>query len=153
MTLSLKAFTEKIQKLDSTLRGKVIQLLKKQSKVLLDDVRSRSAYDTGTYRSGWIVAKPKYVSGGTAQIIIYNTVPYSGVLVSGAKKGKDPWYFPNENNKKSKKLFEYKGRIWAGGIDPGREKAKGGAFANLAYDSKFINQISSDIWGIIREGV
>lgn len=161
--VTISAFGAKIEKISKSLRPNVAAVMNKYGAILLEDFKNRSAVDSGAYKRNWRFIKAKPGSGGSFSISLKNATTYAQILVAGADVGGTPWFFPSGKSKKdisspSKKLFVGQPRgafghwlkgsrraVWAGGLNPGKEKAIGGVKAGLLSDATFQKEFMADL--------
>ena len=121
------------KKVNANLQKNVRNILLEESKLILKDLQERSPVDTGFFRSNWKVKLSRFTPGSTISgISISNDTPYAYWMEEGAEKFSFPWYYPNRDKRTGRfikgtgKLKERKGRVWAGGLNPGHSFTIGG---------------------------
>lgn len=95
-----------------------------ETALVLEDLKKRSPVDSGTYRESWKFRR-QTGRGSIYSVVFYNDDPKFALMEFGANKYEAPWYYPRK--KKSGKLTEARGKVWAGGLDPGHSLTIGGA--------------------------
>jgi len=149
---SISALKRDMSTLNREAKKAALNVLYDAGNKLLIDFKERSAEDTGLYKSGWTLRKIKDATG--IGFILKNDVSYADVLISGAEQGGPPWFFSSRKRSKktgkfvksgSGKLFVRKGRVWAGGQSPGKQKAAGGVMAGLISKPSFYKKVERDI--------
>lgn len=117
---------------------------------VLAELQKHSPVDSGKYKESWKV-KRQFL-----KIVFYNDDPKFGLLEYGAEPNTAPWYFPKgKQSSKSKKTSKptgklklVKGKVWAGGLNPGHELTVGGAITPVLekYKSaRFDESMANDI--------
>jgi len=114
----------------------------------LRELRAHSPKDTKTFASNWR-ARRVHFSGVRSMlgglVITNKTAEYGRYLETGAEPGEHPWYFPHKHKKKTGKLKEVGGKVWAGGLRPGHHMTVGGPITKLIKDTKLLNMLTKDI--------
>jgi hypothetical protein len=100
---------------------------RKEADKVLQELQKRSPVDSGQYRASWKVREGAKTAGIIRSFIFYNTDAKFPLMEYGAEPEEAPWYFPGKKKKKTGKLTVAKGRVWAGGLNPGHSLTIGGA--------------------------
>lgn len=119
---------------------------------LANEFRERSPHDKGRYKDSWRISRDRFSSAASfTGVTIYNNTPYGSFLEYGVDKNAPPWYFP-KGAKRTGKLVIDRGKVWAGGLDPGRSKAVGGAIGGGLYNNnpRIMKLVKSVANGIIE---
>lgn len=94
---------------------------------VLEDLQRRSPVDTGMYKSSWKYRESR-AGGFLKSVVFYNEDSKFALMEFGAEPNTPPWYYPGAGNRKpSEKLTLAKGKVWAGGLEPGHALTVGGA--------------------------
>ena len=133
MALTLAEFAKEVSGWKTRIPNAAAGALYEEAQLLLVDFKKRSPRDTGRYRSKWRILKPRSLSGEIGLSII-NDTSYGILMDEGAGIGEEPWKF-TQNSYRSGKLYIYKGRVFAGGIDPGKTLSAGGQTGPVLMDS------------------
>ena len=135
--------------------------LNSEASVLIGLLQSRSPVDTGEYRGNWRVVRSRFATrNAIAGIAISNRSPHAVFMEEGAPLGKPPWWSatgkPDSKKKKKRsgKLIHAKGRLWAGGKNPGFGQTVGGAFPAIKnrkdVQDRLTLSIANSIIGAIK---
>lgn len=158
---TIEVFSKDLKNLKKNMKSEIQKIAYSHAKTLLETVKKRSAVDTGFYRSQWRLSKARFF-GDRLKIELKNDTPYLEPLIYGASKGEAPWYYPHRVKKGKKKgqfrkgtgkLFMKGGRVWAGGLKPGKNIAMYGAILDPVTDPKFHKQLMDDISNVIIKGI
>lgn len=137
---------------ETSMKSRISSALYEESQSLLDDFQSRAPVASGTFRSNWRLLKSRFLSSKVlASFTLSNATSYAIYMEEGARKNKTPWFFPG-NKKPTGRLVESKGRIWAGGLNPGHSKTIGGAIGPILADNdkrkdQLTNKIADAVMG------
>jgi hypothetical protein len=128
------------------MKSRISSVLYEESRTLLSDFQDRAPVDSGVFRNNWRLLRSRFTSSNTlASYTLSNATPYAIFMEEGAEKNKSPWNFPGKR-KRTGKLAVRKGRVWAGGLNPGHSKTVHGAIGPvLVNNNRRLNQLTNKI--------
>lgn len=119
-------------KASTSLKSRISSVLYEESKLLLSEFQARAPVDTGSFRANWRIKKSRYTSANSlAGFTIYNDKDYAVYMDEGAIPGKTPWFYPGKAQ--TGRLAVIRGRVWAGGWNPGHALTGKGAINPVLY--------------------
>jgi len=134
---TLASISRETRSMISIMRKNAKLTLYSETSKLLKDFQKHAPKDTGYYRSMYRIARNRFSSGNTiASTSIYNDASYAEYMEEGTEKNQAPWYYPGKKKKRSGKLFIANGRVWAGGLNPGKSLASSGAINSVFFNNE-----------------
>lgn len=132
---TLSQIISDINKMKTSMKSNINGSLQQEGPAILARIKASSPFDTGEYRSNWIMSKKRFThSSVIASMSFTNNTPYAFPMEFGAGINEAPWYYPNSGTKTGK-LISSKGRVWAGGWMPGHSLTVGGAANNVLVEN------------------
>lgn len=157
---TISVFQKELELLRKNGKQNVVKVLNQYGALILEDFRKRSAVDTGRYKRNWRFVKAK-ATGSSFGISLKNVTYYASVLIPGVEPGGPPWYYPRRSSKTGRfvkgtgKLHTSFGvsvtgrqigkRVWAGGLNPGKNLSKKGVMGGIVSNQKFQDKMVKDL--------
>lgn len=125
------------KKANASMQSRISSVLYEESSKLLSDFQRNAPVDTGRYKGNWRIKKSRFSpTNMIASFTLYNNTDYAIYMDEGAEPGKTPWFYTEDGPVQTGRLAVIRGRVWAGGWNPGHERTAKGAIDPVLYKNK-----------------